>query len=214
MSFPKFKIRASQAQRIMAKGRGSDISAGAKTYVREWLLDLMYGGVRVSKVDTKYTLKGEQVEDFNIDYYGENKGILLKKNELSFANEYATGTPDVLLDNLVIDIKSSWDYTTFPMFFDKIPNNDYASQLQVYMWLTEIKDARLVYVLSNTPENLRRSDLDWLDYTELPSDFRIKEFDLEYDDLFIEQLIEKVEKCQDYLNALIRQMNWERFFEG
>ena len=191
-----------------------ELPTGAKTYVRDYLLDYVYGGVGLSKVKVKEMQKGDEVEGDNIAYYGEQRGLTLEKNEAFYENEWAKGTPDVVTDDLVIDMKSSWDYTTFPIWAKDIPNKDYSSQLQVYMWLTERTKARLVYVLSNTPENLWRSDVDMLDYTQLLDDFRIKEFDIEYDDDFISQLQERVEKCHQYLNALIRQMNWEKYFLG
>lgn len=213
MSYPKFKIRASSANKIMANGRGSDISAGAKTYCKTWLLDLMYGGVGMSHVDTKYTMKGNQVEDDNIAFLAKNWGFEFEKNEDSFSNEWATGTPDILLPKMVVDIKSSWDYTTFPMFYDKVPNKDYMMQLQTYMWLTERSSSKLVYVLNNTPEHLRRTEIDHIDYTAIPDEFRIKEFVVEYDESIITELQEKVEKCQQYINGIIRQMSWEKYFQ-
>lgn len=191
-----------------------ELPTGAKTYVRSYLLDHVYGGVGLNKVTVKEMQKGHEVEADNIAYYGEQRGLVLEKNEAFYENEWAKGTPDVVTDDLVIDMKSSWDYTTFPIWAQEIPNKDYSSQLQVYMWLTERTRARLVYVLSNTPEGLCRSDLDMLDYSELLDDFRIKEFDIEYDDEFISKLQERSDRCQDYLNALIRQMNWQKYFEG
>lgn len=189
-----------------------EISKGAKTYVMEWLSDLMYGGVGVSKVETKYMTKGNEVENDNIAVYSEFCGFEMSKNEDTYENEWVKGTPDIVLDDRVVDIKSSWDYTTFPIYATSVPNKDYYAQLQAYMWLTGKTRATLAYVLTNTPEELRRSELDYLDYTQLPLEFRVKEFHVDYDDEFIEKLMKRVERCQQYLNALINQMNWQRYF--
>ena len=51
--------------------------------------------------------------------------------------------PDILSDQL-IDIKSSWDFTTFPMHQQSLPSKDYYWQMQGYMMLTEKRYARLL----------------------------------------------------------------------
>lgn len=217
------KVYASRADKIKSqKALVSDLFTkkdyyklpdGAKTYCREWLLDLMYGGSGLDKVTTKYMSKGNEVEDSGILLLSEHWGAEMSKNEYSFENEWLKGTPDVLLDDRVIDIKSSWSYTTFPIWDDGIKNKDYYMQLQAYMWLTGRPSATLAYVLLDTPEELRRTEVDSLSYEGLHLDFRIKTFNIEYDESVIEFIQERVEQCQKYINALIHQMNWQRFFE-
>ena len=44
------------------------------------------------------------------------------KNEEHFNNDFLTGTPDVNTDSILLDVKSSYDATTFPFFAEDIPN--------------------------------------------------------------------------------------------
>lgn len=208
----KIKEMAAKIKELEPKKDVKIIPQGAKTYCKEWLLDQIYGGQHLSKVETKYMSKGHQVEDENIQLYSDYVGIEFYKNDEWFENEWATGTPDILTENIVVDIKSSWDYTTFPLMYDQIPNKDYWAQLQVYMWLTGVRIADLAYVLTNTPENLRRSEIDCLNYNLIDTELRVKTFSVEYDEKFIEEVKERVEGCQAYIKGIIRQQNWQKYF--
>ena len=62
-----------------------------------------------------------------------------------------------------MDIKSSFSADTFPWFANP-ENKAYEYQLQAYMDLTGHQEAELVYVLSNHPEHLIRSEIKRLTY--------------------------------------------------
>lgn len=187
---------------------------GAKTYCKEWLLDLMYGGVGIDKVTTKYMSKGNSVEDDGIALLSEYWGGEFYKNEDKYENEWLIGTPDVVLDDRIVDIKSSWSYNTFPIWAERINNKDYYMQLQAYMWLTSRPYATLAYVLLDTPEELRRAEIDFLSYEGLDLEFRIKTFEVEYDVSAIDLMQERIEKCQEYINAIIDKKGWNKYFEN
>lgn len=94
--------------------------------------------------------KGLMVEDDAIDILSRVDGKLYLKNEARFSNDYITGTPDIISDD-VVDIKSSLDiFSFFSSKFDY--EKDYWWQLQGYMALTGKKTARLAYVLCDTPD--------------------------------------------------------------
>ena len=110
------------------------------------------------------------------------------------------GTPDLILEDEVLDIKNSWDCFTFPLFENEIPTKDYFYQLQVYMHLTGKRKARLVYVLLNTPE-----DLTWEkqnDYSSLDKKYRIKTFSIEYDESVIEDLKQRVINIREFIKTI------------
>lgn len=198
-----FKIRCSQIGKISAKGKGNDISAGAKSYVKEKVKEHIYG-VR-KEFTSKQTDKGIFVEDESIQYYAENSEFgLLFKNEQYFEDEFFTGTPDLITKDEIIDIKSSWDCFSFPLFDENIPNSDYYKQLQGYMELTGKRKARLVYVLMNTPEHLCYEN--YFDYENIEPKYRIKEYKFEYDKEFIKDIKIKVVKCQQYYDDLIEHL--------
>ena len=140
------------------------------------------------------------LEDTAIEFYSIAKDIdFMVKNIDYFSDDFMQGTPDLIHDGIVYDFKTSWDAYTFPLF-ETEPNNAYWMQLQVYMHLTGIKMARLVYTLQNTPEFLTYEEP--VNYDEVDMKYRIKEFNIEYDPEFIETVKERVLLCREYLNTL------------
>ena len=197
----EFKIRASASGKLMTKPRSKSevLSKTTKSYLEEWTKEQIYG-VR-KNIQSKYLTKGNQVEDDAIMYASTEKGWLFaEKNEEYFEDEYFCGTPDLILENKIIDIKSSWDCFSFPLFYNGIPNKDYYYQLQTYMHLTGKHNAQLVYVLMNTPEELTLEESH--DYSEINSKYRIKIFDVEYQEEVIEELKNKVIESREYIKQL------------
>ena len=202
MQLKEFKQRASSAGKLMTnpRSKGEVLSQTTKNHLQEWLKSELYG-IR-KQIKSKYLDKGNAVEDSAIDYAASKLGWLFAiKNEEFFEDEYFCGTPDVMLEDTIIDIKSSWDCFTFPLFEDEIPNSDYFHQLQVYMHLTGKRKATLCYVLMNTPEHLSYEEPQ--DYSEVESKYRIKTFDIQYDTEVIDKLIERVKISREYIKTLI-----------
>ena len=201
----KFKIRASASGKLMTKARSKSefLSKTTKSYLEEWTKEQIYG-VR-KNINSKYLTKGNQVEDDAIVYASAEKGWLFaEKNEECFEDEYFCGTPDIILEDKIIDIKSSWDCFSFPLFYNGVPNKDYYYQLQTYMHLTQKDKAQLVYVLMNTPEELTFEESH--DYTEINSKYRIKTFDIEYDEEAMQEMKLKVEQSREYINGISKAL--------
>ncbi len=196
----KFKIRCSAIGSIMANSRTKgQLSKTAQSYAQEWLKEQIYGCRK--EITSKYFDKGNQMEDASIDYIADYLGYgFLTKNEEHFENDFLTGTPDVILNNEIIDLKNSWDCFTFPLFFDAIPNKDYMYQLQGYMALTGRKKACLVYTLMNTPKDINFGKED--NYDDVDAKYRIKVFEVKRDDEIIEQIKVRVEEINQYINKL------------
>ena len=198
----EFKIRASASGKLAVnpRSKSEDLSKTTKSYIQEWLTSEIYG-VR-KQIKSKYLDKGNAVEDDAIDYASSKLGWLFAiKNEEYFEDEYFCGTPDVILEDTIVDIKSSWDCFTFPLFEEEIPSKDYFYQLQVYMHLTGKRKAQLCYVLMNTPEDIAYGEIE--DYSEIDSKYRIKTFDIDYDPEVIQNLQEKVIISRQYIKELI-----------
>ena len=123
------------------------------------------------------------------------------KNSKRIEDDFFTGEPDLIVGDTVLDIKNSWDCWTFPLFDTEIPTDDYYYQLQIYMHITGLKKAKLVYVLLDTPETKYEMAIS---YDHVPNDKRIKVFDLEYDEKTIEMLKDKVLKCREYLSTILK----------
>jgi hypothetical protein len=220
------KIRASQIGKIMTspKTKGELLSKTAKTYIHELILREKYG---INKeFSSRYTDKGNQVEDIAIAMANEvlDVGFIYKNSEY-FQNDWITGTPDVITDEILLDVKCSWDATTFPFFETEIPTKDYFYQLQGYMWLTGKTESLLIYCLVDTPleiveDEIRRAhwkfhkldeDLELRQeieckhiFANIPMNKRIKIFEVKRDEKVIEQIKEKIEVARLYYDSLYK----------
>lgn len=219
-----FKIRCSAIGKIMTNPRtkGELLSQTAKTYIEEEVLRSKYGVIK--PFYSRYTDKGNLVEGEAIEMASKALELgLVWKNEEHFTNDFLTGTPDVNTDTILLDVKSSWDATTFPFFATEIPTKDYYYQLQGYLELTGKTEALLVYCLVNTPiemveDEIRRAhwnahlleeDLDLRDeilkrhvFDHIPLNRRVKVFKVEKDEQVINEIKDRVELCREYYNTL------------
>jgi hypothetical protein len=207
-----------------------ELTAGTKTYCKLWLKGKIYN--RKKEIKSKFMEKGNINEDNSIDFISEQLNLgMMFKNEKHFEDEYFAGTPDVLLPDIVIDAKNSWDFTTIPLLEDEIPESLYYGQLQGYMHLTGIKKALLIYVLSDTPIHLiEREAYYWcinngyeeldidihkefikkMTYQDISNEDKIKIFKIDYDENYIIRKQKAVKACRVYINELIEKRQAEK----
>jgi len=202
-----YRHRASQSGLLLTNGK-DDLKLGASmiTYLKKWYAE-QKSGVR-DEIDSKYFRKGNMMEDEAIDICAERFGLgILEKNIVHFNDEHFNGTPDVITDEFVIDTKCSWDYVTFLDAITSPINKDYEAQLQVYMHLTGVKKAKLVYVLLDTPAEANYGND--IFYSHMPINERFYSFELEYNESMILAMQDKVNNCKIFLNdydARIKQL--------
>lgn len=219
------KIRCSSIGKIMTnpKTKGETLSQTTKTYLQELAVQEVYG-IR-KEFSSRYTDKGNEVEELSIALCNDvlNLGFIYK-NEEHYSNEWISGTPDVNTNEILLDVKSSWDATTFPFFDTELKNKDYFYQLQGYMWLTEKQESLLCYCLIDTPlqiveDEIRREhwkaslieeSLDLRAFVQskhtfghIPKEKRVKTFIIQKDDVVIESIKTRIEECREYYNELI-----------
>lgn len=205
-----FKIRSSASGKIMPNSRKKgELGQSAKSYAETWLKESIYG--YKNEVSSKYLEKGIEVENDSIDYMSEELGFgFVSKNDKYFENDFLTGTPDLIINDTVIDVKNSWSHWTMPLFDVDVPNKDYYWQLQCYMALTGLSKAKLIYTLMDTPTDLLNQ---WTDipyeYGHLNSKYRIKVFDIERNDDDIQKIYDRVEECRSYINELENKLKNE-----
>jgi hypothetical protein len=220
------KIRCSAIGKIMTspKSKGELLSQTTKTYLQELAVEEIYG-IR-KEFSSRYTDKGNEVEELSIALCNDvlNLGFIYK-NEDHFTNDWIKGTPDVNTDEILLDVKSSWDATTFPFFDTELKNKDYFYQLQGYMWLTGKEECLLCYCLIDTPlqiveDEIRREhwkaslieeSLDLRAFVQakhtfghIPKEKRLKTFKIAKDDEVIEAIKTRIEECREYYNNLIQ----------
>jgi hypothetical protein len=215
----EFKIRASACGNIMGvRGLGKT----GETYCKDWLKGQIYN--RKREINNKYLQKGNEVEDNSIDFVCEQLDLgFILKNEKFFENDFCQGTPDVIMPELIIDVKNSWDIHTFPAFETELPNKDYYWQAQVYMELVGVENYKVIYVISDTPDHLIEKeaywycknngygelDLDVLDeftkkmtYSDIPDNLKYKVFDIKRSQKDIDLIKERVQECKNFINEL------------
>lgn len=141
---------------IKKRDQKPTLSNGAKSYLDEIFQEVVFG--RSHEIKSQYLDKGKSVEEISFSLYTDVCGLFLVKNEERFNNEWITGEPDNI-QQIVRDIKSSWDFSTFPMNETELTNMLYYWQLMGYMWLTGLEKAELIYCLVDTPFNLIDDEL-------------------------------------------------------
>lgn len=137
------------------------LSATTKNYLQDIFKEEFFK--RNKAISTKYTDKGIRGEENSLTLYTETQKRLLHKNKIRYNNEFITGEPDNT-QGIIRDIKTSWDFATFPLIESEIPNKDYYWQLQGYMMLTDTNEAELVYCLIDTPIKIIEDELRRLDW--------------------------------------------------
>ena len=192
-----YRHRASAAGLLLTNGKDElKLGATMTTHLKKWFAE-QKSGVR-EEIRSKYFDKGNMCEADAIDITAERLGLgILEKNLVHFNDEHFQGTPDVYTDELVIDTKCSWDYTTFLDAVTSPINKDYEAQLQVYMHLLGLKKAKLVYVMLDTPAEANYGEDVF--YSHLPIEQRFFAFDLEYDPAMILAMQDKVTNARTFL---------------
>ena len=226
MNFNNYKFRCSavgnlfvEPQSKAAKDAG-ELSETTKTWLNEIFIEQYYG--RRKEITSKYMTKGNICEEQSISIVQDALDeTYIEKNEHRFENDYIVGTPDIVLDGMVVDVKTCWDLWSF--FKKDATNKLYYYQLQSYMLLAGRTKSALFYTLVNTPEHLLDADIRKATYqyeaeelTEAIDNIKINStfddilinqrykafyFDADYD--FADKLKVKVEKAREYLNDLL-----------
>jgi hypothetical protein len=224
-------IRASSVGYLMTEPQSkADKEAGllSKT-AQKHLLDVYiaekYG--RKKDIQTKQMKKGIEVEQDSIDLLSMYLKMPFKKNDQRFTNDYITGFPDIIDNDRIIDIKSSYDLWTFIGNIPDKLDSLYHWQMQSYMWLTGAKSAIIAYCLVNTPESiieqekyymLKKMDVATEENPEYVKEAMKIEFNMSFDDISIDERVlmfnvsrneddilriqQKVEKAREFLREL------------
>ena len=106
-----FKCRASAAGKLATNPRAKTevLSETTKTFAKEWLIEQIYGYRK--EIKSKYLDKGNQLEDVGIDKAIEWLDLkFVLKNEKHFEDEFFTGTPDLILEDEIIELGSFEGY--------------------------------------------------------------------------------------------------------
>ena len=188
------------------KSKTENLSQGAKTYIRQ-VAKQDFFGYRV-ELDNKYINKGKDQEQDSIDLLNAVRFTKYHKNIFRLEDEYLTGECDILADDRVIDIKTSWNLETWPATPGEAHDNDYEWQGRAYLMLYEREIFELVFCLVTTKDEFlnqwEQIDLHRVDHIapEKRITSVIYERDLEKEELIREKLIFANEYYSQYINQL------------
>ena len=188
------------------KSKTENLSQGAKTYIRQ-VAKQDFFGYRV-ELDNKYINKGKDQEQDSIDLLNAVRFTNYHKNIFRLEDEYLTGECDILADDRVIDVKTSWNLETWPATPGEAHDNDYEWQGRAYLMLYEREIFELVFCLVTTKDEFlnqwEQIDLHRVDHIapEKRITSVIYERDLEKEELIREKLIFANEYYSQYINQL------------
>ena len=200
------------------------LSKTAQKHLLEVYITEKYG--RKRDIQTKQMRKGIEVEEESINLLSLYLKKPFSKNEERFTNDYISGHPDII-DDGIIDIKSSYDLWTFLGNLPDKLDSLYYWQMQSYMWLTGKQKATIAYCLVNTPDSiveqekyylLKNMDVISEESPEFVREAMKLELNMRFDDIDIEERIlmfnidrseddilriqHKVEKAREFLSEI------------
>jgi len=212
--------KGSELAELYLKKDEPNLSGTCKTFLKTWLDEKIYQ--RRIEFTSKQTDKGIVVEEDSIIYAAAHIDEMgfVSKNLHRFSNDFMHGEPDVINDEYVFDIKSSWTHGTFPLYDSDIPETDYAWQVLGYMELTKKQKGSVIFCLMSMPEDMIRKEARWklpegyteqeyedfaaqFRYDELPPYLRIKQYDIEYSEEKIEAIKNRVNECRAYIETVL-----------
>ena len=183
------------------------LSETTKTYIRGVAKQDFYG--YNVELNNKYINKGIMQENDSIALLNTVNFTNYSKNTERLNNEWLTGEADIVLDDRIIDIKTSWSLETFPATLEEAVNKDYEWQLRAYLFLYDKQYASLVYCMVTTHpsllnewENLSLHQVDHIDASK-----RITTLSFERDLELEEEIKVRLHYCTEYYVKYINQLN-------
>ena len=201
------KFRCSSLAEIMTeqKSKTEVLSVGAKTAIIQMAREFVYGYDSI--VSTKYMTKGIECEDQSIDLLNSVLFTDYKKNTERKTNDWITGEADLVCEDCIRDIKTSWSLDTFPVLEELCENKTYWWQMQGYMWLYEKPMAEVCYCMIDTPENLIGYENPALHKVgHIAPELRLTRWKIARDDDAIAKIAPKVEAARDYYHQIIERI--------
>lgn len=192
---------------IQPKSKSEVLSETAKSYIKTKAKEDYFG--YSTYLQTKPMLKGTDWEEESIALVNQVRGTFYVKNKERFENEFLTGEPDIILDDSIIDIKTSWSLETFPATQDEGANKEYMWQLMGYCWLLNKPQAELIYCMIDTDDVLLS---DWDNrfihkVSHIDPAKRITCLKYEMNPEYIDQMKEKLIAATEYYNEYMNELN-------
>jgi hypothetical protein len=177
---------------------------------------------------SKEMTKGTIMESKSLELYEQAVGEKYFKNNQILENEWLVGIPDVITNDRIIDIKTSWDHISFARTNEAKAKKLYYWQLVGYCLLTGKTQAEIAHCLVNTPDDLIESELYKLDkyipnlstddavledvkrnfiFDDIPAKYRVHRTCFEVLEGDMEKIKERVTLWREYLNQKLKELS-------
>ena len=192
---------------IESRTKSEVLSETTKTYIRAVAKQDFYG-YNVD-LNNKYINKGNLQENDSIALLNTVSFTSMVKNTERLTNEWLTGEADIVLDDQIIDIKTSWSLETFPATPEEGINKLYEWQLRAYMMLYNKNYASLVYCMVSTDPSLLNEweNLSLHQVDHIAPEKRITTILFERDLEIEEEIKLRLHHCTEYYVKYINQLN-------
>lgn len=199
------KFRASSLGKLMANDRsGKNMGQTAKSYIEQIAKETFFN--YRTEINSKYIDKGQQQEHDSIELLNIVRQESYAKHIGRVENEYLTGECDILADDRIIDVKTSWSLDTWPELPKKAANSDYEWQMRAYMLLYDRNMAEVIHCMVTTDPDLlsayENHALHQVDH--IPADKRITVVLYERDILLEAEIMERLKMCSEYYDQYMQ----------
>jgi hypothetical protein len=192
---------------IESRTKSEVLSETTKTYIRAVAKQDFYG-YNVD-LNNKYINKGNLQENDSIALFNSVMFSNYSKNTERLNNEWLTGEADIVADDQIIDIKTSWSLETFPATSEEGINKLYEWQLRAYMMLYDKNYASLVYCMVSTHPSLLNEweNLSLHQVDHIAPEKRITTLLFTRDLELEEEIKVRLHHCTEYYVKYINQLN-------
>jgi hypothetical protein len=201
-------FRCSSIAKLMTnpRNKSESLSETAKSYIKQLAKENFYG--YNSKVETKQMRKGtkyemESIALVNSVWFGSN----FVKNNLRETQGYLTGHPDIITDDSIIDIKTSWSLETFPALPEDA--DSYEWQVRGYMHLFNKPRSFVIFCMIDTDDDLL-SDWDNKEIhkvSHIDPTKRITVVQYERDGVLEELMLSRLRDASEFYSQYMQQLN-------
>jgi hypothetical protein len=203
-SLPKLMTNPRKKSESLSETAKS-LSDTAKSYIKQLAKENFYG--YTSKVETKQMRKGtkyemESIALVNSVWFGSN----FVKNQLRENQGYLSGHPDIITDDSIIDIKTSWSLETFPALPEDA--DSYEWQVRGYMHLFNKPRAFVIFCMIDTDDELL-SDWDNRDIhkvSHIDPTKRITVVQYERDEMKEELMLSRLRDASEFYSQYMQQL--------
>ncbi len=192
---------------IESRTKSEVLSETTKTYIRAVAKQDFYG-YNVD-LNNKYINKGNLQENDSIALFNSVMFSNYSKNTERLNNEWLTGEADIVADDQIIDIKTSWSLETFPATSEEGINKLYEWQLRAYMMLYDKNYASLVYCMVSTHPSLLNEweNLSLHQVDHIAPEKRITTLLFSRDLELEEEIKVRLHHCTEYYVTYINRLN-------